>query len=152
MCQVMVTVGIFLVNLVGYAFVTYCNHGWRYVQLIAIIPCVMTFLYKHMIYESPAWLVRHDRADEALEVLSCLRPKGFNAQVSREDALVYLNAGYLACQIYLFTYAYVGIMCLYLSIYLCMYLCTYTHTNTYINIHTCKCVCICHFNCVCRPN
>lgn len=36
--QLMLTLAIFMVNILGFGLVTYVQHGWQYVQALAIVP------------------------------------------------------------------------------------------------------------------
>lgn len=55
----MLTIAIFLVNIIGFGFVTYVPHGWQYVQGLAIVPALFMLAMHSSIPESPKWLIAH---------------------------------------------------------------------------------------------
>jgi MFS family permease len=57
--QLLLTLGIFVVSLLGYGFVTYVNHGWQYVQAFSAIPAIFSLLMYAYTPESPKWLLSH---------------------------------------------------------------------------------------------
>ena len=57
--QLMLTVAIFMVNIIGFGFVTYVSHGWQYVQGLAIVPALFMLALHSYIPESPKWLITH---------------------------------------------------------------------------------------------
>eukprot|EP01033_Poteriospumella_lacustris_P005164 gene5164-3683_t len=57
--QLMLTVAIFMVNIIGFGFVTYVSHGWQYVQGLAIVPALFMLALHSYIPESPKWLIAH---------------------------------------------------------------------------------------------
>lgn len=72
----MVTIGIFSTGLLGFFFVSYVPHGWQYMQGFTIIPAAVQILFASVIPESPRWLCRMGRIEEARKTLESLRPKG----------------------------------------------------------------------------
>jgi len=91
--KLMVTVGIFSTGLLGFVFVTYVPHGWQYMQGFTIIPAVVQILFASVIPESPRWLCRMGRIEEARKTLESLRPKGVCVRVcgaacTNHDSLV----------------------------------------------------------------
>jgi sugar porter (SP) family MFS transporter len=70
--QVGIGVGIVLSTIVGATEAL----DWRIAVGIAAIPATGMFLLMLRLPESPRWLVKHDDADEAREVLKRLRPDG----------------------------------------------------------------------------
>jgi sugar porter (SP) family MFS transporter len=70
--QLMITVGIFVSYLVGFAFSA--SHGWRWMLGLAAVPAAVMLLGLLGLAESPRWLLGHARDDEAREVL--LRSRG----------------------------------------------------------------------------
>ena len=70
--QVGIGVGIVLSTIVGATEAL----DWRIAIGIAAIPAAGMFLLMLRLPESPRWLVKHDDADEAREVLTRLRPDG----------------------------------------------------------------------------
>lgn len=55
--QLLLTLGIFVVSLLGYGFVTYVDHGWQYIQSFSAIPAILCLLLHSYIPESPKWLL-----------------------------------------------------------------------------------------------
>lgn len=55
--QLFLTVGIFVVNMIGFGFVTYVKHGWQYIQGIAVVPALLMLIMNAYIPESPKWLI-----------------------------------------------------------------------------------------------
>jgi MFS family permease len=55
--QLLLTLGIFVVSLLGYGFVTYVNHGWQYIQAFSAIPALFSLLMHSWTPESPKWLL-----------------------------------------------------------------------------------------------
>ncbi len=72
MHQLMVTIGIFVSYLVGYAFAD--SGAWRWMLGIAAIPSLVMFLGLFRLSESPRWLLARGRAEEARAVLTRTRP------------------------------------------------------------------------------
>ena len=70
--QVGIGVGIVLSTIVGATEAL----DWRIAIGIAAIPALAMFVLMLRLPESPRWLVKHDDADEAREVLTRLRPDG----------------------------------------------------------------------------
>ncbi|MER7396515.1 sugar porter family MFS transporter [Streptomyces sp. NPDC000151] len=65
--QLMITVGIFVSYLVGYAFDD--SHGWRWMLGLGAVPSLLMFAGVLRLSESPRWLLTHGRPDEARAVL-----------------------------------------------------------------------------------
>jgi MFS transporter, SP family, galactose:H+ symporter len=61
--QLLVTLAIFTVNIIGFGLVTYVNHGWQYLQGLAIIPAIFMICCYQSIPESPKWLMSQYAAD-----------------------------------------------------------------------------------------
>jgi SP family myo-inositol transporter-like MFS transporter 13 len=57
--QLMLTVAIFMVNIIGFGFVTYVPHGWQYLQGLAIVPALCMLAMHAYVPESPKWLITH---------------------------------------------------------------------------------------------
>lgn len=55
--QLLLTLGIFVVSLLGYGFVTYVDHGWQYIQAFGTIPAIFSLLMHSYVPESPKWLL-----------------------------------------------------------------------------------------------
>lgn len=67
MNQFMITVGIFVSYLVGFAFSPI--HGWRWMLALAAVPAALMFVGMLRAQESPRWLINQGRPQEAREVL-----------------------------------------------------------------------------------
>jgi len=75
--QLFVTIGILVCGLVSYGFVTYVDHGWKYVQFGHTLPALLQTLLFWYIPESPRWLLRQVNGDtRAQETLRSVRPAG----------------------------------------------------------------------------
>jgi len=75
--QLWLTIGILVCGLVSYGFVTYVNHGWKYVQFGHVIPALIQVSLAWYIPESPRWLLRQpDGNGRARETLRSVRPAG----------------------------------------------------------------------------
>ncbi|QUH04524.1 sugar porter family MFS transporter [Saccharopolyspora erythraea] len=70
--QLMITIGIFVSYLVGYAFAE--SGGWRWMLGLAVVPSVAMLVGLSMLSESPRWLLAKGRTEEAKQVL--LRTRG----------------------------------------------------------------------------
>jgi hypothetical protein len=55
----MITAAIFVVNIIGYGFVTYVPHGWQYLQGLPIVLALLILALHSHIPESPKWLIAH---------------------------------------------------------------------------------------------
>jgi MFS transporter, SP family, galactose:H+ symporter len=69
--QLSITVGILLAYLVDYAFAN--MQGWRWMFGLAVIPAAIFALGMFYLPESPRWLVRRGRRDNARAILSRVR-------------------------------------------------------------------------------
>ncbi|GII25448.1 sugar porter family MFS transporter [Planosporangium mesophilum] len=65
--QLMITVGIFVSYLVGYAFAG--SGGWRWMLGLAAVPAVVMLAGLLALAESPRWLLAHGRPGEAREIM-----------------------------------------------------------------------------------
>jgi sugar porter (SP) family MFS transporter len=65
--QLMITVGIFVSYLVGFALAA--AEAWRWMLGLAAVPSAIMIAGLFFLPESPRWLVSRDRADEARDVL-----------------------------------------------------------------------------------
>ncbi len=72
MNQLLITVGIFVSYLVGFALSS--SENWRLMLALAAVPSAVMFLGLLKQPESPRWLASVGRVDEAREVLKRLRP------------------------------------------------------------------------------
>lgn len=67
MNQLMITIGIFVSYLVGYAFAD--SEGWRWMLGLAVVPSVIMLIGLFTLAESPRWLLTKGRSDEARAAL-----------------------------------------------------------------------------------
>ena len=81
--QVGIGVGIVLSTIVGATEAL----DWRIAIGIAAIPAAIMFLLMLRLPESPRWLVKHDKADEARGVLKRLRSDGVDVETEVEEIL-----------------------------------------------------------------
>ncbi|MCW2903834.1 MAG: bicyclomycin resistance protein TcaB [Streptosporangiaceae bacterium] len=65
--QLMITVGIFVSYLVGYAFAE--SKGWRWMLGLAVLPAVVMLVGLLGLAESPRWLLAHGREAEARQIM-----------------------------------------------------------------------------------
>jgi sugar porter (SP) family MFS transporter len=65
--QLMITVGIFVSYLIGYAFAA--SGGWRWMLGLAAVPAVVMLIGLFSMAESPRWLLARDREDEARAIM-----------------------------------------------------------------------------------
>jgi sugar porter (SP) family MFS transporter len=65
--QMMITVGIFVSYLVGYAFAD--SKGWRWMLGLAVVPAVVMLVGLLGLAESPRWLLAHGRENEARQIM-----------------------------------------------------------------------------------
>ncbi|UWZ34103.1 sugar porter family MFS transporter [Dactylosporangium roseum] len=72
--QLMITVGIFVSYLVGFAFSP--SHGWRWMLGLAAVPAAVMLLGLLGLAESPRWLLSRGREDEARTVMLRSRSPG----------------------------------------------------------------------------
>jgi SP family galactose:H+ symporter-like MFS transporter len=72
--QLAVTIGIVVSYLVDYAFAPI--EGWRYMLGLAIVPATILVIGMTFVPNTPRWLVRQVRMDEAKAVLKRIRPSG----------------------------------------------------------------------------
>jgi len=70
--QLMITVGIFVSYLVGFAFAG--NRDWRWMLGLAVVPAAVMFLGLLGLAESPRWLLSRGHVEEAREILLSSRP------------------------------------------------------------------------------
>lgn len=72
MNQLLIVIGILVSYGVGYLLAN--AEAWRWMLGLAALPAVLMFVGLLTLPESPRWLLRQDREDEALNVLSRTRP------------------------------------------------------------------------------
>jgi len=82
--QVALTFAILIAALVGYGLVTYVMHGWQYTVALAVVPSLVMILGAPWIPESPKWLLAKGRREEAVVVLTRLRPVGHDVEAEIE--------------------------------------------------------------------
>ena len=85
--QLQVTIGILAAYLMGWGLVTNMEHGWRIVQVATALPCVLQFLMASAMFESPVWLARVGRKDEAATTLRKLRRVDGTSNVTLDTAI-----------------------------------------------------------------
>jgi len=81
------TFAIFLVGVISYGFVTYVDHGWQYIQAGAAIPSIIQLIFYSYVPESPKWLIRHGKMDEAEGYIRPLRPDEYNVKRELESII-----------------------------------------------------------------
>jgi sugar porter (SP) family MFS transporter len=90
--QVTVTCGIFTVGVVGYLFIKNFAHGWQVVQAMPGLPPLLLLSFQSYIPESPKWLVRRGREEDARAVLKTLRPATYDVEQEIEAAEAQMGA------------------------------------------------------------
>ena len=83
--QLNVTIAIFAADIMGFIFVNNVKHGWQYVQVFTIIPALIQVIFALYIPESPKWLCRQGKRDEAITTLRLLRQSGYNVEEEVEN-------------------------------------------------------------------
>ncbi|MFD1771459.1 sugar porter family MFS transporter [Sphingobacterium suaedae] len=68
--QIMIVTGIFIAYLTNFLFAGTGDAAWRYMLGIMAVPSALFFILLRNIPESPRWLSRHDRMEEAGTVFS----------------------------------------------------------------------------------
>jgi sugar porter (SP) family MFS transporter len=79
--QLAIGVGIVISTLVGASE----SVNWRISIGSAAVPALLMLLLQLRLPESPRWLVKQDRRDDAHEVLKRVRPEGYDIDVELED-------------------------------------------------------------------
>jgi sugar porter (SP) family MFS transporter len=79
--QLAIGVGIVIATLVGATE----SVSWRVSIGSAAVPALLMLLLQLRLPESPRWLVKHDRRDEAEQVLTHVRPDGFDVSSELEE-------------------------------------------------------------------
>lgn len=82
--QLMITIGILISYLVGYALAPV--EGWRWMFAIALIPAALLAIGMSTLPETPRWLIIHDRIDDARAILRRLRG-GMNVEAAVDAEL-----------------------------------------------------------------
>ncbi len=80
--QLQVTIGILVASLVCYGFVTYVDHGWRWALLMPALLSGASLFFTAYLPESPVYLVRAGRRDEAHRML--LSQRGSESEAREE--------------------------------------------------------------------
>lgn len=81
--QLMVAIGQLIAYLCGWALAD--SGGWRTMFALAVVPAAALGVGMVFLPESPRWLVGRGRTDQALAVLTRLRPTGFDVQQEITD-------------------------------------------------------------------
>ncbi|XP_010733777.2 proton myo-inositol cotransporter isoform X2 [Larimichthys crocea] len=68
-----ITGGQFIASVVDGAFSYLSHDGWRYMLGLSVVPAVLQFIGFIFLPESPRWLLKNGRSQEAREVLSRIR-------------------------------------------------------------------------------
>ena len=76
--QLMITFGIFVAGLLGFAFVNYVSSGWVGVQAMIAIPAVLMLVCMPLVPESPKWLLIRGKKEEAVATMKSLRSEGYD--------------------------------------------------------------------------
>jgi len=78
--QLLLTIGILFSAIIGYFFITYVDHGWKYIQAFTGVPALIQCLWWNKLPESPRWLLRQGQlrnddsyVEKARTVLRSLR-------------------------------------------------------------------------------
>src|SRR5690348_10501973 len=74
--QLAIGVGIVIATLVGAS----TSVDWRVSIGAAAVPAALMLLFQLRLPESPRWLIKHGRRDDAEEVLTSVRPQGYDIQ------------------------------------------------------------------------
>jgi len=80
-----ITFGIFMCAMISYGFVTYVDHGWKYVEMLTGVPGVIMLVCQFWIPESPKWLIsKQNDSARAANVFRYLRAEGSNVPAEIE--------------------------------------------------------------------
>lgn len=79
--QLAIGVGIVIATLVGATEMV----DWRISIGTAAVPAVLMLLFQLKLPESPRWLVKHGRPDDARSVLETVRPSGYDVDAELEE-------------------------------------------------------------------
>ncbi|MFC0522901.1 sugar porter family MFS transporter [Pontibacillus salicampi] len=82
--QLMITIGIVLAYLVNYAFSPI--EGWRWMVGLAAVPAIVLMIGVLFMPESPRWLLKHNRENEARKIMALTRK-----QEEIEDEIEQMN-------------------------------------------------------------
>lgn len=81
--QLMVAIGQLIAYLCGWALAD--SGGWRTMFALAVVPAAALGIGMVFLPESPRWLIGRGRTDQAVAVLTRLRPKGFDVHQEIAD-------------------------------------------------------------------
>ncbi|XP_023343582.1 proton myo-inositol cotransporter [Eurytemora carolleeae] len=82
--QIMITFGIFCSNIIDGLFAE-VDQGWKYDFGIGGIPSILLLIGFFFCPESPRWLVKGGRVDEARVILKKIRAKGFDTEQELQE-------------------------------------------------------------------
>ena len=82
--QLTIVIGILVTNIVNYSLRNVGNDAWRWMFGLGVLPSALFFIGAWWLPESPRWLVRAGRSDQAIAVLERIGGAGF-AQSSVSD-------------------------------------------------------------------
>jgi len=82
--QLTIVIGILVTNIVNYSLRNVGNDAWRWMFGLGVLPSALFFIGAWWLPESPRWLVRAGRSDQAISVLERIGGAGF-AQSSVSD-------------------------------------------------------------------
>ncbi|GMA56376.1 hypothetical protein GCM10025858_08790 [Alicyclobacillus sacchari] len=80
--QLMIVIGILLAYIINYVFAP--SGQWRWMLGLAFVPGAILFIGMLFLPESPRWLLKHGREDQAREILTYLR-KGRGVEEELSD-------------------------------------------------------------------
>lgn len=83
--QIMIVSGIFIAYLTNYIFTGIGENAWRYMLGIMAIPSVIFYLLLKNVPESPRWLMRYNKGEEANRVLELLGDTSLNLNNQAQD-------------------------------------------------------------------
>merc|ERR1719163_319030 len=82
MHQLFVTVGILFSGLVVFILVQYVSRGWMGLLGFGLLPAAVQIAMQGRFPESPKWLIRQGRFDEAKAAIASLEAPGFDVDAA----------------------------------------------------------------------